>query len=162
MLVPLWLQANMGYTATWAGYISGMTGILAVVGAPIAAKLSGQARRRAILVFAGVMWLACVTFMRAGATSQMDFWQIAFWPLRHRHRRADVLPAAEHGGAGQRRSRGDRLGGGPAQLPAHHVRRRRHLARQHVWENNATRNQAELAGALHGAEAALSAMQQPG
>ena len=26
VLVPHWLQSNMGYTATWAGYICGMTG----------------------------------------------------------------------------------------------------------------------------------------
>ena len=31
MLAPQWLQSNMGYTATWAGYISGMTGVLAVI-----------------------------------------------------------------------------------------------------------------------------------
>jgi DHA2 family multidrug resistance protein len=80
VLVPQWLQSNMGYTATWAGYISGMTGILAVVGAPVAARLSGRFDAR-ILVFSGVMWLAWVTFMRSGATSQMDFWQIAFWPF---------------------------------------------------------------------------------
>jgi MFS transporter, DHA2 family, multidrug resistance protein len=32
VLTPLWLQSNMGYTATWAGYVSGMMGILALAG----------------------------------------------------------------------------------------------------------------------------------
>ena len=30
VLIPQWLQSNMGYTATWAGYATGLTGVLAV------------------------------------------------------------------------------------------------------------------------------------
>ncbi len=29
VLVPLWLQLNLGYTATWAGYVTGFNGVLA-------------------------------------------------------------------------------------------------------------------------------------
>ena len=39
VLTPLWLQSNMGYTATWAGYITGLIGILAIVSAPITAQV---------------------------------------------------------------------------------------------------------------------------
>ena len=35
VLVPLWLQTNMGYTATWAGYATALGGVLAVVFSPI-------------------------------------------------------------------------------------------------------------------------------
>src|SRR3546814_18272622 len=32
VLLPLWLQQNMGYTATWAGYATGIMGIFAEIG----------------------------------------------------------------------------------------------------------------------------------
>jgi DHA2 family multidrug resistance protein len=35
VILPLWLQQNMGYTATWAGYATGIMGILAVACAPL-------------------------------------------------------------------------------------------------------------------------------
>ncbi|HEY2047860.1 MAG TPA: DHA2 family efflux MFS transporter permease subunit, partial [Caulobacteraceae bacterium] len=38
VLLPLWLQQNMGYTATWAGYATGIMGILAVTCSPIVGK----------------------------------------------------------------------------------------------------------------------------
>jgi DHA2 family multidrug resistance protein len=78
VLTPLWLQTNMGYTATWAGYATGMTGILAILGAPIAAKASARFDPRMIICL-GVSWLAVIAVFRGGATSQMDFAQISFW-----------------------------------------------------------------------------------
>src|SRR4029453_10237348 len=38
VILPLWLQSNMGYTATWAGYATGIMGILAVLSAPLVGK----------------------------------------------------------------------------------------------------------------------------
>ena len=38
VLLPLWLQSNMGYTATWAGYATGIMGIFAVLTAPMVGK----------------------------------------------------------------------------------------------------------------------------
>ncbi len=78
VLTPLWLQSNMGYTATWAGYVTGMIGILAIVSAPITAQFMTKTDPRRIL-FAGVLWLAFTTFMRGHAMSQMTFGQIAIW-----------------------------------------------------------------------------------
>ena len=40
VLVPLWLQTNMGYTATWAGRATALQGVLAVVMSPIVARLT--------------------------------------------------------------------------------------------------------------------------
>ena len=145
VLVPLWLQTNMGYTATWAGYIAGFTGVLAVVGAPIAAKLSGRFDPR-MLVFAGVMWLAWVTWMRAGATSQMDFWQIGFWALiigigvplfflpLNMVGIGSVNPEETASASGQLNFIRTMAGAIATSLV------------NTVWENNATANQAELAG----------------
>ena len=39
VLTPLWLQQQMGYTATWAGYAMAPMGILAVLTAPIVGRL---------------------------------------------------------------------------------------------------------------------------
>ena len=76
VLTPLWLQSNMGYTATWAGYATATTGIFAVMAAPVAARLSTKVDPRR-LVFIGVMWLGSVTLFRTHANSDMTFWQVA-------------------------------------------------------------------------------------
>lgn len=76
VLTPQWLQAYMGYTATEAGHATAMSGILAVLVAPLAAQLSQRMDPRP-LVFAGVMWLGAVTLYRSFATTDMDFWQVA-------------------------------------------------------------------------------------
>lgn len=79
VLTPLWLQTYMGYTATWAGSVMGMTGVLAVFSAPVAAKLSSRVDPR-ILVSFGVGWLAMVMFLRSINTVEMTYWQVA-WPI---------------------------------------------------------------------------------
>jgi len=76
VLTPLWLQSNMGYTATWAGYATATTGLFAVMMAPLAARLSTKVDPR-WLVFAGVMWLGSVTLLRTHADSGMTFWQVS-------------------------------------------------------------------------------------
>lgn len=76
VLTPLWLQNYMGYTATQAGYATAMSGILAVLVAPLVAKLSTQMDPRP-LVFGGVLWLGLVTLFRSFSNSDMTFWQVA-------------------------------------------------------------------------------------
>ncbi len=80
VLNPLWLQQNMGYTATWAGYVSALLGVTAVMVAPLAAGMSAKfdARR---LVFLGLIWMAVMTFFRAQANQQMGYFDIAHWLL---------------------------------------------------------------------------------
>jgi DHA2 family multidrug resistance protein len=75
-VVPLWLQTNLGFTATWSGSVSATVGILAFASAPIVAKLIGKTDPRR-LVFAGFLWLALVNYLRSGGFTQMDFWSIA-------------------------------------------------------------------------------------
>lgn len=77
VLTPLWLQSYMGYTATWSGLTVGMVGVLAVLVAPISAKLSMQVDPRR-LVFFGVLWMAIWTYIRSFYTTDMTFEDLAF------------------------------------------------------------------------------------
>lgn len=76
VLIPLWLQTNMGYTATQAGLVTGWGGVLAVVMSPIVPRLVGKIDHRALVTF-GVLWLACVTLARSQFTTTMGSWSIA-------------------------------------------------------------------------------------
>lgn len=79
VLTPLWLQDQMGYTATLAGYASAGFGISAMLAAPLVAQLSARVDPRK-LIFAGVLWLAAVTLLRSTGTAQITFWQVS-WQL---------------------------------------------------------------------------------
>ena len=75
VLLPLWLQQWMGYTATAAGMALAPVGLLAIVLTPlIGKKVSVWDPRRiatvAFLGFAGVLW------MRSHFTTQTDLWHI--------------------------------------------------------------------------------------
>jgi len=161
VLVPLWLQAQMGYTATWAGYVAGMTGVLAVFMAPVAAKLAGKFDPRK-LIFVGVMWLAAITLIRAGATPQMTFWQVAIWPLLlgigvpmfflplNLVAMGSVDPKETASAAGILnfiRTMSSAVGTALAASS---------------WDSASVRNQAELAGILNQPEATISAMEAGG
>jgi MFS transporter, DHA2 family, multidrug resistance protein len=76
VLTPLWLQTFMGYTATWAGLATAWTGVLAVFAAPMAGMLMAKVDPRR-LVFMGLVWLTVATVVRAIATTDMDYWQVA-------------------------------------------------------------------------------------
>ena len=76
VLTPLWLQSFMGYTATWAGLVTGWSGVLAVVAAPAAGMLMGKTDPRR-LVFFGLMWLGGVTLARSFLTTDVTYWQIS-------------------------------------------------------------------------------------
>ncbi len=76
VVTPLWLQSNMGYTATWAGYATGAMGVTALFAAPVAALLSQKVDPRK-LIFIGITWLAFTIFLRGAATSDVAFWQVA-------------------------------------------------------------------------------------
>jgi DHA2 family multidrug resistance protein len=72
VLLPLWLQQTMGYTATWAGLALAPVGLLAMLLSPWVGKNIGRfdPRRMATLAFvgfAGVMW------MRSMFNTQSDF-----------------------------------------------------------------------------------------
>lgn len=76
VVAPLWLQANLHYTATSAGYATGLIGVLAIFAAPVAAGLSQKFDARWVLIF-GLSWLTIMTFARSFANTDLTFWQIS-------------------------------------------------------------------------------------
>jgi DHA2 family multidrug resistance protein len=75
VLIPLWLQTNQGYTATWAGYVTGFNGVLAVIAAPIVAGLVTKVDPRRLVTF-GILWMAMVMFWRSTFTQGLSFNQL--------------------------------------------------------------------------------------
>lgn len=75
VLTPLWLQYNMGYNSTWAGFAVALGGLLSIVGAPIAAALANRFDSR-WLVFIGVVFMGVICLWRSMATTDMTFLQI--------------------------------------------------------------------------------------
>ena len=72
VLLPLWLQQYMGYTATWAGLATAPVGILAIILSPWVGKNVGKIDPRklatvAFIGFGGVLW------MRSNFNTQADF-----------------------------------------------------------------------------------------
>ncbi len=72
VLLPLWLQTQVGYTATWAGLVAAPAGVVAVVLSPVAARTMARIDAR---------WTATVAFvafavsylMRANYTPDASF-----------------------------------------------------------------------------------------
>ena len=79
VILPLWLQSNMGYTATWAGYATGIMGILAVFCSPLVGKAVEKFDPRGIVCL-GILGLAGVMLWRMWEFStDVTFMQMA-WP----------------------------------------------------------------------------------
>jgi DHA2 family multidrug resistance protein len=76
VIVPLWLQQNMGYTATWAGYSTGIMGILAIACAPLVGKATEKFDPRLIACL-GFVGLGLINAARMGFNSDVTFSQMA-------------------------------------------------------------------------------------
>ncbi len=72
VLLPLWLQQYMGYTATWAGLATAPVGILAIILSPWVGKNVGKIdpRKLATVAFVG---FGIVLWMRSSFNTQADF-----------------------------------------------------------------------------------------
>lgn len=72
LLMPLWLQTQIGYTATWAGLVAAPTGVIAVLLTPFTARIISRIDARLIATVAfiafGISYL-----MRAGLTADASF-----------------------------------------------------------------------------------------
>jgi DHA2 family multidrug resistance protein len=64
VLLPLWLQQYMGYTATLAGLVLAPVGFLAIFATPIVGRLSNKVDPRVFVTFSFIVF-AIVLFMRA-------------------------------------------------------------------------------------------------
>jgi DHA2 family multidrug resistance protein len=72
LLLPLWLQTDMGYIATWAGLVAAPAGVVAVLLTPFVSRWMGSVDAR-ISASVSIIAFAVSYFMRAGYTPQASF-----------------------------------------------------------------------------------------
>ena len=76
VLLPLWLQTNLNYTAEWAGRVTAFQGALSIIMTVFIARLITRTDPR-ILVSFGVLCLAAVSLWRASFETDVNFWRLA-------------------------------------------------------------------------------------
>jgi DHA2 family multidrug resistance protein len=161
VLLPLWLQANMGYTATWAGYATGIMGILAVTCSPVVGRAVEKIDPR-LIVCLGILGFAGVMMWRMGFTPEVTFLQMA-WPTLLTGvfmvmffvpvtglAMASVEPHEQANAAGISNFMRTLAGAFATSLV------------QTGWYNAARENQTELAGAVDNDQRAMDAMTAQG
>ncbi len=78
VLLPMVLQTQMGYTATWAGLAAAPIGLFPVLLSPIIGKYSNRLDMRWLVTISFTVFAACF-FWRSHFNTQMSFWDV-FWP----------------------------------------------------------------------------------
>src|SRR5690606_14100430 len=76
ILVPLWLQRNLGYTAIWAGFATAPIGILPVILTPFVGKYANRFDLRILASFAFVA-MSFTSFARSYFNLDVDFHHVA-------------------------------------------------------------------------------------
>ena len=76
VLLPLWLQTQLGYVATWAGLVLAPAGVVAVILAPVSARLLPNLDAR-ISASAALVLFAVSAFMRASLPPDASFVALA-------------------------------------------------------------------------------------
>ncbi len=71
VLLPLWLQQWMGYTATFAGWVLAPVGLFAILLSPVVGRMIGRVDPRRIVTIAFVVF-ALVMWLRSQFTVQAD------------------------------------------------------------------------------------------
>jgi len=72
LLMPLWLQTQMGYIATWAGLVAAPSGFVAVIMTPFAARMLNKYDAR-ILATVSMIFFAISFYMRSLYTAESSF-----------------------------------------------------------------------------------------
>lgn len=75
VLMPLWQQQYLGYTATWAGLVTAPIGVLAVLISPIVGKSLHKTDPR-LFACGAFLLFALVNFMRSHFTLGVGVWQL--------------------------------------------------------------------------------------
>ncbi len=75
VLLPLWLQQFMGYTATQAGMVMAPVGLLAILLSPVVGKNIARVDPRRFATFSFLVF-ALVLWMRSRFNTQADLWTI--------------------------------------------------------------------------------------
>src|SRR6185437_6176207 len=73
VLMPLWLQSNLSYTATWSGIATAPSGITALMVAPFVGKYIARYDARWFATASFVVFAASY-FMRAAYPPDASFW----------------------------------------------------------------------------------------
>lgn len=76
VLLPLWLQTRMGYTATWAGLVLAPSGVLAVLCSPLVGRSMHRIDPRIYATLSFVVF-ALVSWWRAGFSTDTDVVSLA-------------------------------------------------------------------------------------
>jgi DHA2 family multidrug resistance protein len=73
VLMPLWQQTQLGYTATWAGLVAAPSGVTAVLVAPLVGRYIGKYDARLFATTSFVIF-ALSYFMRAAYPPDASYW----------------------------------------------------------------------------------------
>ena len=73
LILPLWLQTRLGYTATWAGLVVAPSGVVAILLTPIAARFMSRIDARWFASLALVAFTVSY-FQRAALTADASSW----------------------------------------------------------------------------------------
>jgi len=76
LLIPQWLQRDMGYTAIWAGLATAPIGVLPVIMTPFVGKYASRFDMRMLATIAFI-FLSFTSFLRSGFNLQVDFGHVA-------------------------------------------------------------------------------------
>jgi DHA2 family multidrug resistance protein len=76
LLIPLWLQRDLGYTSIWAGLATAPLGILPIMLAPLLGKYGGKFDMRMLASLAFLV-LSITCFLRSGFNLQVNFAHVA-------------------------------------------------------------------------------------
>jgi DHA2 family multidrug resistance protein len=80
LLVPLWLQQNLGYTSTWAGFATAPLGIIPVLLTFFVGKYATRMDLRILAALSFVV-MGVTCFMRADFYLDVDFYHVAMVQL---------------------------------------------------------------------------------
>ncbi len=80
ILVPLWLQRNLGYTAIWAGFATAPIGILPILLTPFVGKYANRFDLRLLASFAFIA-MSFTSFARSYFNLDVDFAHVAWVQL---------------------------------------------------------------------------------
>ncbi|MGH6616789.1 DHA2 family efflux MFS transporter permease subunit [Sphingomonas sp.] len=75
LILPLWLQTQLSYTATWAGLVAAPSGVVAVILTPFVARASGKVDAR-ILATISFIAFALSYFMRSNLNTSASTWDL--------------------------------------------------------------------------------------
>jgi len=80
LLIPLWLQRNLGYTATWAGYATAPLGVIPVLLTFLVGKYATRFDLR-WLASGAFLVMGSTCFLRSGFYLDIDFYHVAMVQL---------------------------------------------------------------------------------